>query len=125
MFRTKEYRAKAVDAGEQSKRTFVPSEISELQNRERSFSALADNEKWLADNFDKTIHAPANDRIGTVLEADEEHVLRCLGAAVMMLWSTIPTKLQRELFDTAGTVGDVLDTAALRANIARFLHRNK
>ena len=32
---------------------------------------------------------------------------------------------QRELFDTAGSVGDVLKSAARRAQIARFLHRHK
>jgi hypothetical protein len=29
-------------------------------------------------------------------------------------WNTIPTKLQRELFDTAGSMGDVLKSAARR-----------
>ena len=42
-----------------------------------------------------------------------------------MQWNTIPTKLQRELFDTAGSLGDVLQTAALRGQIARFLHSHK
>ena len=55
----------------------------------------------------------------------EEHVLRCLGAAVIMHWNTIPTKLQRELFDTAGSLGDVLQTETLRGHIARFLHDHK
>lgn len=39
-----------------------------------------------------------------------------------MQWNMIPTQLQRELFDTAGSLGDVLKTAALRGQIARFLH---
>jgi hypothetical protein len=42
----------------------------------------------------------------------EERILRCLGAAVIMHWSTIPKTLQRELFDTAGSMGDVLKSAA-------------
>ena len=42
-----------------------------------------------------------------------------------MQWNTIPRKLQRELFDTAGSLGDVLQTAALRGQIARFLHDHK
>ena len=42
-----------------------------------------------------------------------------------MQWNTIPTKLQRELFDTAGSLGDLLQTAELRGQIARFLHRHK
>ena len=42
-----------------------------------------------------------------------------------MQWSTIPKKLQRELFDTAGSLGEVLQTVALRGQIARFLHVHK
>ena len=55
----------------------------------------------------------------------EERILRCLGAAVILQWNTIPPKLQRELFDTAGSMGDVLNSAALRGQIARFLHKHK
>ena len=55
----------------------------------------------------------------------EEHVLRRLGAAVTLHWSTIPKKLRRELFDTAGSLGDVLQTAILRGQAARFLHHHK
>jgi hypothetical protein len=42
-----------------------------------------------------------------------------------MQWNTIPMKLQRELFDTAGSMGDMLRTAELRGQIARFLHDHK
>jgi hypothetical protein len=42
-----------------------------------------------------------------------------------MQWNTIPTKLQRELFDTAGSLGELLKTASLRGQIARFLHDHK
>jgi hypothetical protein len=59
------------------------------------------------------------------LAVEEEHVLRCLGASVIMQWNTIPTKLQRELFDTAGSMGELLATAELRGQIARFLHKHK
>ena len=52
-------------------------------------------------------------------------VVRCLGAAVIMQWNTIPKKLQRDLFDTAGSLGEVLRTAELRGQIARFLHHHK
>jgi hypothetical protein len=44
----------------------------------------------------------ARDRAGEAnLAADEEKILRCLGAAVIMQWNPLPTKLQRELFDKA------------------------
>ena len=42
-----------------------------------------------------------------------------------MQWNALPTTLQREIFDTAGSVGKLLDTAALRGQIARFLHKHK
>lgn len=38
---------------------------------------------------------------------------------------TLPAKLQRELFDDAGDMGELLDTSALRGQIARFLHTHK
>jgi hypothetical protein len=40
------------------------------------------------------------------LAQEEEHILRCLGAALIMQWGTLPRKLQRELFDNAGAMGD-------------------
>ena len=134
MFTAKGFRAKAAESAESLKHTNVPSEIRELQRSRRSFSALAENEDWLANNFDKIIHSqdipPQDDDAEkrtareTVVE-NEERILRCLGAAVIMQWNTIPTKLQRELFDTAGSMGDVLKSAALRGQIARFLHKHK
>jgi hypothetical protein len=44
------------------------------------------------------------------LAADEEHILRCLGAALIMRWNTLQTELQRELFDDAGSMGALLET---------------
>ena len=134
MFTAKEFRAKAAESAESLKDTNVPSEIREFQRSKESFNALAENEDWLANNFDKIIHSqdipPQDDDAEkrtareTVVE-NEERILRCLGAAVIMQWNTIPTKLQRELFDTAGSMGDVLKSAALRGQIARFLHKHK
>jgi hypothetical protein len=62
---------------------------------------------------------------GVVLAVEEELVLRCLAAAIIMQWNALPTALQRELFDTAGSVGKLLQTSALRGQIARFLHKHK
>ena len=80
------------------KHTDVPSEIRELQRSKQSFSALAENEDWLVNNFDKIIHSqgiPPQDGDAekrtareTVAE-NEERILRCLGAAVIMPWNTI------------------------------------
>jgi hypothetical protein len=97
-----------------------------LQDSKDSFSSLADNEELLAKKFDKMVQVPAEELPSRVTLADEEErVLRFLGAAVIMQWNTLPTKLQRELFDMAGSMGEFLDTAALRGQIARFLHKHK
>jgi hypothetical protein len=134
MFTAKQFREKAAKSAEALKHTDVPSEIHELQRSEQRFTELAQNETWLADNFDKMIRSRRLDAqdgaAGKPLDRNtvaeiEGHILRCLGAAVIMQWNTIPTKLQRELFDTAGSLGDVLKTSELRGQIARFLHDHK
>ena len=126
MFTTQQYRAKSTEYGELIKGSDDPGQIRKYQDTKDSFNSLADNEEWLARNFDKMIHAPGEEQSGrATLAAEEERILRCLGAAVIMQWNTIPAKLQRELFDTAGSMGELLDTAGLRGQIARFLHKHK
>jgi hypothetical protein len=128
MFTADQFRAKAAECAEKTEKTSIPSEIRELQHLKRSFTDRAQNEDWLADNFDKMVGSRDPGAVppeSSAASAREEHILRCLGAAVIMQWNTIPTKLQRELFDTAGSLGDVLKTTALRGQIARFLHDHK
>ena len=106
MFTEKKYRAKSKEYGDLIKGLNDPSQIRELRNRKIVSSSLADNEEWLASNFDKMVPVPAAEKPGHItLVAEEERVLRCLGAAVIMQWNTLPAKLQRELFDTAGSMG--------------------
>jgi len=134
MFKAEHFRMKLAEIAELIKNTDAPSEIRKLEQSMKSFRILAQNEDWLENNFNKMIHSqdvPSKDESeGKPLDSKavpeiEEHILRCLGAAVMMHWSTIPTKLQRELFDTAGSLGDVLQTLTLRGQVARFLHGHK
>ena len=133
MFTADQFRAKTAQYTAQIDKTAVQSEIRDLKRLEQSFLSLAQNEDWLANNLSKIIrsqdvraaeNADANAAEPTVPEV-EEHILRCLGAAVIMQWNTIPKKLQRDLFDTAGSLGEVLRTAELRGQIARFLHHHK
>ena len=127
MFAPGQYRAKAAEYAELAKTADNSDELHEIQKLERSFSVLADNEQWLAEHHDKTVHAPRHgeDIGGVTLPAEEEGVLRCLGAAVILQLNTLPKKLQRELFDTAGSMGELLETAALRGQVARFLQKHK
>ncbi len=133
MFTAEQFRAKAAESAESAKNTDIPGEIRKFQASTESFRLLAKNEDWLADNFDKMIQSrdvlSQDEVVGERLDRRpvaevEEHVLRCLGAAVIMQWNTIPTKLRRELFDTAGSLGALPQTAALRGQIARFLHNH-
>ena len=101
-----------------------PNETREFRDLEQSYTRLAENEEWMAVNIDKTIQPGENDNSAALVE-EEEQILKCLGAAVLMRWNTVPTKLQRELFDCASTIGDLQQTTPLKGRIARFLHNHK
>jgi len=126
MFKSQQYRAEAAEYGELVKDSAGPDEGRKFRELQDRLISLADNEQRLADNYDKAVLVAEQDRSrGAVLAGEEEHVLLCLGAAVIMQWNTLPTTLQREIFDTAGSVGKLLETEALRGQIARFLHKHK
>jgi len=126
MFKSQQYRAEAAEYGELVKGSTGPDESRKFQERQDHLASLADNEQGLANNYDNALQVAEQDRArGTVLADEEEHVLRCLGAAIIMQWNALPTTLQREIFDTAGSIGKLLETAALRGQIARFLHKHK
>ena len=126
MFSPKQYRDKALEYAARGKVAEGSNEAQELRQLEKSFTALADNEQWLHDNHQKTVRRPNADvPAGESLAEQEEHVLRCLGAALIMQWNTLPRKLQRELFDDASAMGEMEATEELRNRIARFLHKHK
>ena len=126
MFKYQQHREKAAAYGELIKHSSGQGESDELQKQRDRHSVLADNEQGLADDYDSAVNAAEQDRArGPALAAEEEYVLRCLGAAIIMQWSTLPNTMQREIFDTAASVGELLETAALRGQIARFLHKHK
>jgi hypothetical protein len=77
MSNSEHYRAKSTEFGELIKGSDDPSQIRKLQDSKDSFSALADNEEWVADNFDKTVHEKQSD--GTTLAAKEEYVRAASG----------------------------------------------
>jgi hypothetical protein len=79
----------------------------------------------MAVHVDQTIRRIKDRDSRTALAEEEEQILKCLGAAVLMRWNTVPTKLQRELFDCASTIGDLQQTTPLKGAIARFLHNHK
>jgi hypothetical protein len=125
MFKSQQYRAKAIECGELVKSSTSTEESRKFQDLEDRFVSLAGNEQGLADAYKKAVHVAEHDRSRGAALAAEEDVLRCLGAAVIIQWNTLPTALQREVFDSAGSMGKLLETAVLRGRIARFLHKHK
>jgi hypothetical protein len=73
--------------------------------------------KWLAE-------APA-DLKPDQAPSEDKKILECLGAAVIMRWGTLPTKIQRELFERATSLADLAQTVPPKGQIARFLHNHK
>ncbi len=65
-------------------------------------------------------HFTRRDEIGG-LDQDERHVLECLGAAVVGVWSSLPRNTQRAIFEYAAAQ-QAYDPAELRRQIAQFLH---
>jgi hypothetical protein len=125
MFKPAQYRAKAGEYGDLANKSSGFEQRRALRQLEQRFAVLADNEQWLADNYQNTVRTEQERPVGATLADEEELVLRCLGAALIMQWNTLPAKLQRELFDNAGSMGELLNTSALRGQIARFLHKHK
>jgi hypothetical protein len=126
MFTAKQYRAKAAEF-----KAFLtdasrsPNEITEFRDLERIYTTLAENEEWMTIHLDNTIQRSKDRENSSALADEEEQILKCLGAALVMRWNTVPAKLQRELFDCASAIGDLLETTLLKGQIARFLHNHK
>jgi hypothetical protein len=57
VFRSEQYRAKAAEYAQLVKTARGPDEVREFQRLERSFSVLADNEQWVVDNKNQTLHS--------------------------------------------------------------------
>jgi hypothetical protein len=129
MFTAQQYRAKAAEYGGLLETAQTPSDISEYRDLQQSYNLLADNLDWLTANVGKTVignsHAPNAERNKRQAERiEEEKILRCLGAAVVLNWNTIPTKLQRLLFESASSIQRERG-APLKEALAQFLHNHK
>src|ERR1700758_3761437 len=84
MFKSQQYRAKATEYGELVKSSTSTEESRKFQDLEDRFVSMANNERDLADACHDAAHIDEQDRTrGAALAAEEGHVLRCLGAAVI------------------------------------------
>ena len=131
MFTAQQYRAKAAEYDGILATAQSPAEAAEYRDLKHSYASHADNLDWLAANAGKTVSTYVPEplrrrpRDRDSAYAEQENILRCLGAAVVLNWNTIPTKLQRALFEAASTIQDSERTAPLKDALAQFLHDHK
>ena len=131
MFTAQQYRAEAARYDGFLAAAQSPAEAAEFRGLKQSYALHADNLDWVAANAGRTVISDPHDppfrrrRDPDAAHTEQENILRCLGAAVILNWNTIPTKLQRALFEAASTVQDSERTAPLKDALARFLHDHK
>jgi hypothetical protein len=109
LFTSKQYLAKAVEYGDLAKTSVGSAKRQEFQALEGRYSVLAvlaDNDELLQEK--SAVFSTEQDETNRTTLAAEDHVLRCLGAALIMQRNTLPAKLKRELFDNAGDMGRVV-----------------
>ena len=75
MFKPAQYRAKASEYGELANTSTGSEQKRDFQKLERRFAVLADNEQWLADNYQNTVHADRDRPFDETL-ADEEGAIK-------------------------------------------------
>jgi ferric-dicitrate binding protein FerR (iron transport regulator) len=120
MLTAQQYRVKAAEYAGLAETAHSASQSREFLALERHCTSLAANKDWLAGNNDQAVPRPEQvDR----RRAEEAQILTCLGAAVIMRWATLPKKIQRELFDYAGSIGELKPTTEFKGQIARFLNQ--
>lgn len=128
MFTAEQYRAKAAEFEGLVGAAPSPAKAAEYRDMKQTYASLADNLDWLTANASKTVGPEVSDpprRDGDAADAEQENILRCLGAAVILKWNTIPTKLQRALFEAASSIQDSERAAPLKDVLAQFLHDHK
>ena len=124
MFSSKRYRAKAAEYGEHGRASDVTSEILEYRGLARRLAEWADNEES-AENRSK--QRPRWQGGGQPADqvAEDDRILLCLGAALVVDWDNLPKQVQSELSALAVTMRERLQTTALRAQIASFLRERE
>jgi hypothetical protein len=124
MFSSKRYRAKAAEYGERGKASDVTSEILEYRGLARRLAEWADNEESAENRSKQRPRRQGGGQPGDQV-AEDERILLCLGAAVVVDWDNLPKQVQSELSALAATMRERLQTTALRVQIASFLRERE
>lgn len=124
MFSSRRYRAKAAEYGERGRASDVTSEILEYRGLARRLAEWADNEETAENRSKQRPHRQGGGQPADQVP-EEERILPCLGAAVVVDWDNLPKQVQSDLSALAATMRERLQTTALRAQIARFLRERE
>jgi hypothetical protein len=126
MFKFQQSRTRATARAELVKASSRAEDSRKFKTWKAGFVLLTDDKRGFANDCNEPVHIAGPDLPrGAAFATDEEHVLHCLGAALAMQWTALPTVLQREILDTAAeSVERLGETAELRGQIARFLHKH-
>jgi hypothetical protein len=92
------------------------------KSRNQLARALA---RWETEGGTTSSIREEEDEERAVLAKEEEHILECLGAAVIAQWNELPTEVKKALFEHAVSMGDPRHSVQLKEQIARFLHGHK
>lgn len=125
MFTPRQYLEKAKEYRERVKTASSPNERREFEELERGFTVFGNDAQWLADNRGHAARKPPTKIDAIALDQEEEHSLRCLGAALILQWNTVPMKLRREILDSADAMGELLEGGDLQRRAARALHEHR
>ena len=79
MCTAEQYRATATEYKERADQATAPDEKRAFHDLERSFTTLADNEQWLSNNRDKTVHAIERPSVSTASVPLRHYLLRTRG----------------------------------------------
>jgi hypothetical protein len=71
MYTAEQYGARALEYFQLVKIAKSPTEVSEFRRLERTFTELADNAQWAADNYEKTLHTTSCPTGGQKSTAEE------------------------------------------------------
>jgi hypothetical protein len=124
MFKSQLYRAKATECGELIKSSTNVEEGQKFQGLEDRFVSLADNERGLADAYNDAVHIAEQDRPrGTALDAEKSTF--CGVLEWRSSWNGTPYRPCNGRSSIPPDLWASCWTAALRGQIARFLHKHK
>ena len=125
MSTAKQYRAKAAEYTETLKAASLPAETREFRGSNKATSRWPKMKNgWQRTSKKQAVRVQRKMVGDAVFTQQGKHTPGCHRTDVATQSTAIPAEIQ-QLFDDAGSTGGLLQTATLRGQIGRFLHKHK